>query len=214
MSQRRTSQITLFLCPVEGCDMRFKSTRGRTQHICAKHPNFGVNLNEPNGGDLDSERESQSDDTNTQAGTGSHQPVDSSPSSHTSQLLDQADDHMDIDIVSDFLQPPMAQAGTGSPFQALSPPAFHDLRLSPFSISQSPGIHPHGESSDAYDSKSIGHSQATSSSPFSDSSPADTTASADESATTCASSDYHLILNGKFSFNIKSILLINYSSSL
>ena len=203
MSQRRTSQITLFLCPVEECDIRFKSTRGRTQHICAKHPNFGVN--EPTGGD--SERESQSDDMNTQAGTGSHQPVDSSPSSHTSQLLDQADEHMAIDMVSDFLQlePPMAQAGTGSPFQVLSPPlAFDDLRLSPFSTSQSPGIHPHDESSDAYDSESIGDSQATSSSPFSDSSPADTTASADESATTCASTDYHPILNGKFTHSISS----------
>ena len=209
MSQRRTSQITLFLCPVEGCDIRFKSTRGRTQHICAKHPNFGVRINEPTSSN--SECESQSDDTNTQAGTGRHGPANSSPSSHTSQLLNQSDERMVIDIVvSDFLQPPMAQAGTGSPFQVLSPPpAFDDLRLSPFSTSQSPGIHPnhpHEESSDAYDSESIGHSQATSiaSSPFSDSSPADTTSSADESATTCASTDYHLILNGKFTHSISS----------
>ena len=214
MSQRRTSQITLFLCPVEGCDMRFKSTHGRTQHIFAKHPNFGINEPGHSGESSRSDNNLPVNGMNTRLGAHLSRSIDSSPSSHTSQLLDQADDHMDIDIVSDFLQPPMAQAGTGSPFQALSPPAFHDLRLSPFSISQSPGIHPHGESSDAYDSKSIGHSQATSSSPFSDSSPADTTASADESATTCASSDYHLILNGKFSFNIKSILLINYSSSL
>ena len=181
--------------------MRFKSTHGRTQHICAKHPNFGVN--EPTG---ESERESQSDDTNTQAGTGrlgSHRPVDSSPSSHTSQLLDQADEHMVIDpepIVSDFLQPPMAQAA--SPFQVSSPPpAFDDL--SPFSTSQSPAIRPHDESSDAHDSESTGHFQTTSSSPFSDSSPADTTASADESAT-CASTDYHPILNGKFTHSISS----------
>ena len=210
MSQRRTSQITLFLCPVEGCDIRFKSTRGRTQHICAKHPNFGVN--EPTTGSGDSEHESQSDDTNIQAGTGSHRPIDSSTSSPTSQLLDQlADEHMVIDpgpIVSDFLQPPMAQAG--SSFQGLSPPpAFDDLRLSPFSTFQSPasGIHPHDASSDPYESssESIGHSQATSKSPFLDSSPADTTASAsaDESAT-CASTDYHLILNGKFTHSITS----------
>jgi hypothetical protein len=140
------------------------------------------------------------------AGTqaGSHCPVDSSPSSHTSQLLDQADEHMVIDpgpIVSDFLQPPLAMAQAGSPFQVSSPPpAFDDL--SPFSTSQSPAIHPHDESSDAYDSESTGHSQATSSSPFSDSSPANT-ASADESAT-CASTDYHLILNGKFTHSISS----------
>jgi hypothetical protein len=214
MSQRRTSQITLFLCPVEGCDIRFKSTRGRTQHICAKHPNFGVNEPTGGGGGGDSEREpeSQSDDTNTQAGRlGSHQLVHSSPSSHTSQLLDQADEHsMDImiasdpgPIVSDFLQSPMAQAGSPAGFQVSSPPpAFDDLRLSPFSTFQSPAIHPHDESLDAYDSEPIGHFRATSSSP-SNSSPADTTASEDESAT-CASTDYHPILNGKFAHSISS----------
>jgi hypothetical protein len=104
-------------------------------------------------------------------------------------------------IVSDFLQPPRAQAG--SPFQVSSPPpAFDDL--SPFSTSQSPAIHTHDESSDAYDSESTGHSQATSSSPFLNSSPADTTASADESATCASTTDYHLILNGKFTHSISS----------
>jgi hypothetical protein len=109
---------------------------------------------------------------------------------------------MVIDPEPDFLQPPMAQAG--SPFQVSSPPPAFD-ELTPFSTSQSPAIHPHDEISDAYDSESlaIGHSQATSSSPSSDSSPADTTASADESAT-CASIDYHPILNGKFTHSISS----------
>jgi hypothetical protein len=105
---------------------------------------------------------------------------------------------IDPELEPDFLQPPMAQAG--SPFQVSSPPPTFD-DLSPFSTSQSPAIHPHDEISDAYDSESlaIGHSQAISSSPSSDSSPADTTASADDSeSATCASIDYHLILNGKF----------------
>jgi hypothetical protein len=173
---QRTSQTTLFLCPDEICDMRFKSTYGRTQHICAKHPNFGTN-----------EPESQSDDTNRD-----HRSIDSSPSSHTSQL-DQADEHMVIDadppptgIVSDdFLQPPM----TYSPFS--SPAPFDDLL--PFSTSQPPAIHPHDECSDADDIESTGRSHATS--PFlDDPSHADT---ADESATG-AFTDYHLILNGKF----------------
>jgi hypothetical protein len=187
MSQR----TTLFLCPVDGCDMRFKSTYGRTQHICAKHPNFGINV---------SESPSRSDDTPDRG----HRPVDSSPSSHTSQL-DQADEHMVIDsdphpIVSDdFLQPPM----TYSPFKFSSPPpAFDDLLPFSGATSQSPAIHspnhPHDRSSDADDSdiESTGHhSQATS--PFLDDSyPADT---ADESATSRgAFTDYHLILNGKF----------------
>ena len=66
--------------------------------------------------------------------------MDSSPSSHTSQL-DQADKHMVIysdppPIVSDdFLRPPMIY----SPFS--SPAPFGDLL--PFSKSQSPAIHPH-----------------------------------------------------------------------
>ena len=158
--------------------MWFKSAYGWTQHICAKHPNFGIN--EP-------ESPSRSDDTNTGGG---HRPTDSSPSLHTSQL-DQADEHMVIDsdpppIVSDdFLQPPMAY----SPFS--SPPPFDDLL--PFSAPQSPAIHPHDGSSDADDIESTGHSRATS--PFlDDSSPAD------ESATRAFTTDYHQILNGTSKF--------------
>ena len=126
MSQR-TSQITLFLCPVEGCDTRFKSTCGWTQHIFALHPNFGIN---------ESTAKSWSDDANW----------DPSPSSHTSQLLDQADKHWHMGQVinsdpppilsgsDDFLQPPM----TYSPHS--SPPPFDvddPLGLLPFSASQS-----------------------------------------------------------------------------
>jgi len=33
---------TIFLCPVDGCDMRFKSTSGRTRHLHHKHTDFGV----------------------------------------------------------------------------------------------------------------------------------------------------------------------------
>ena len=106
---------------------------------------------------------------------GGHQlePIDSSPSSHTSRRLDQADEHMTIDsdppptgiVFDDFLQRPM----TYSPFP--SPPPFDDMIPSSFSTSQS--------------------------------SPANT---ADEPAT-CAFTDYHLILNGKFIHSILSTAL-------
>ena len=159
MSQRPTGQITLFLCPVEGCDMRFKSTHGQTQHICAKHPNFGIN--EP-------KSRSQADDMDR-----GHRPIDSSPSSHTSQLDLEADEHMTIDsdppptgiVFDDFLQLPTV---TYSPSPFPSPPPFDNMI--PFSTSQS--------------------------------SPADT---ADESAT-CAFTNYHLILNGKFIHSISTAL--------
>ena len=200
MSRRLgTSQITLFLCPVEGCDIRFKSTGGRTQHICAKHPNFGIkDLLEPV---PDSDSESRSDDMN-------NRPINSSPSSHTSRL-GQADEHMVVDsdpppilASDDFLQPPMTYA---SPFLARTPsPRLFDDLLLPFSTSQSPAIHPwaHDRSSDldADDIKSTGRSQATSPtrSPFlDDSSPADT-ADSDVSESESAFTDYHPILNGKF----------------
>ena len=66
-----------------------------------------------------------------------------------------------------------------------------------------PAIHPYDESSDAddLDIESTCHSQETS--PFLGGlSPGDT---ADESAT-CAFTDYHLILNGKFFLSISSAL--------
>lgn len=181
MSQR----ITLFFCPSEGCNMRFKSTYGRTQHICAKHPNLGID-----------EPDSRSDDSDldTQANTGSlrgHLPIDSSPPSHSCQLdHNEADEQMDIDtdpppspIVSDdLLQPPTPVI-----------PAIHS------------GWHSssHDRSSDADDIESTGHSRATS--PFLDnSSPADTS---DESATASgAFTDYHLVLNGKFIYSTPSVL--------
>ena len=176
MSQR-TSQTTLFLCPVEGCDMRFKSTCGRTQHICAKHPNFGIN-----------KPESRSNDMNTARG---HRPIGSSPSSRTSQLDQaQADEHtMVIDsdpptVSDDFLQP----RTTYSPFSRL--PLFDDDLL-PFSTSRSPAIHPHAGSLDTDDIESTGHSRATS--PFLDNS-------------SNADTDYHPILNGKFLHLISSAL--------
>ena len=175
-----TNQITFFLCPVEGCDIRFKSTYGRTQHICAKHPNFGIitgtdsdNLNEPG--------EPRSDDMNR-----SHRPIDSSPYPHTTgSQLDQFDERMSIDSEldesDDFLQPPMAYAG---PFS--SPPPFDNLL--PFPASQSPAIHSHdgfarGSDADDIESTASGHSQAT-----------------------CAFTDYHLILNGKFIHSISNAL--------
>jgi hypothetical protein len=175
--------------------MRFKSTYGRTQHIYAKHPNFGIN--EP-------DSESQCDDTNTGRG---YRPIDSSPSSHTSQF-DQADERMVIDsdlppILSDDLLPlPM----TYSPSLSL-PPVFDDPS-SPFSASQSPAIYPHDGSSDADDVESTGHSQATSPFPASedlDSSLADTV-DAYESASH-AFTDYHPILNGKYIHSIRSSAL-------
>jgi hypothetical protein len=177
---QRTSQTTLFLCPVEECDMRFKSTYGRTQHIYTKHPNFGIN-----------ESESRSDDTNR-----GHRHIDSSPSSHTSQL-DQADEYMviDSDPPPDFLQPPMTYRDSLSPFKFSSPAPFEDLLPQAFSTSRSPAIHPHDRSS-ADDIELTGHSHATS--PFrddSESSPAD-----------CGFTDYHLILNGK-SIHLKSSAL-------
>jgi hypothetical protein len=185
-----TQRTTLFLCPAEGCDKKFKTTYGRTQHICAKHPNFGIN--EP-------------DDMNS---FGGHQQPGTNSSHTTGSQFDQSDEHMVIDsdppgppIVSDdFLHPPMSY----SRFSTRSPPLFDDMLPRPFSTFHSP-VHPHDGSSessdaDAIDIESTHHSRATS--PCLDSSPADT---ADVSATLpqCAFTDYHPILNGKFihSFN-------------
>ena len=204
MSQR----TTLFLCPAEGCNLRFKTTSGRTKHICAKHPNFGINDNGPD--DLDTNR--------------GHQPSGTSNSLHTTgSQFDQADEHMIIDsdplapltVSDDFLHPPMGYSHSSSP------PLFDNMLPRPFSTFHSP-VHPHdsdrGSESSDHDAADIestlshhSSSRATSTSPFLDSSPA-------SPADTCAftASDYHPILNGKFisSFNIKYIVLINYSSSL
>ena len=187
-------RTTLFLCPIERCNRRFKSTYGRTQHISAKHPNFGIN---------DSEPKSQSDDLDTNTGSlGGHRPITSSPSSHTSQL-DQADENMVIDSDTGtppvlglsgsdgFLQPPT----TYSPF--LSPPPFDDLPVPPSPFPQSPAIHSHDASLDPNDSdiELTGHSES------------DDTASADESATSASSfTDYHPMLNGKLIHSIPSAL--------
>ena len=177
--------------------MRFKSTYGRMQHICAKHPDFGIN-----------EPESRPDDDTN----GNHRPraIDSSPSSHTSQLNQgyQADEHMVIDsypppiLSDDFLQPTMAYSTFSSPLPVT---VLDDLLPQAFSTSQSPAIHPHDGVSDVDDIESIGHSSSQSNPPFfNDSSPVDT---ADESATsTCTFTDYHLILNGKFIRPISSVL--------
>ena len=120
MSQQ---QSTLFLCPVEGCDMRFKSTHGRTQHIFAKHPNFGINEPGHSGESSRSDNNLPVNGMNTRLGAHLSRSIDSSPSSHTSQF-DQADEHMINDSDPppvDFLQPPM----TYNHFS--SPPPFGEL---------------------------------------------------------------------------------------
>lgn len=193
MSQQ---QSTLFLCPVEGCDMRFKSTHGRTQHIFAKHPNFGINEPGHSGESSRSDNNLPVNGMNTRLGAHLSRSIDSSPSSHTSQF-DQADEHMinDSDPPSvDFLQPPM----THNHFS--SPPPFGELL--PFPTSQSPAIHPHDGSPDADDIEPTVYSQPEATSFFLNNPPSDM---ADEPAT-CAFTDYHPILNGKFNHSILTAL--------
>ena len=134
MSQRQTQiPLTLFPCPVEGCDMRFRSTSGRTQHILTKHLNFGIDtLSQP-----------QADCGNTST----VRPIDyllppqasqSSPQHTVDQLAD--DDDPDNSMVAD---PPFSP----------SPPSA--LRL--------PSVHPDDEIFDMNHVESTSHSHTTSS---------------------------------------------------
>jgi hypothetical protein len=175
MSQR----TTIFLCPVEGCDTRFKSTHGRTQHIWAKHPNFGIN-----------EPESPS------------RSLDSSPSSHTGQIDQAASD--DFLQPPTTYSPQASESSSQPPFDDLSLP----ISPSQYPAIPSPP-HNGSSDADDMQVEQTGHWHSQSTSPslrlnnLRESSPADTE---DESATGGAFTDYHPFLNGKFICSITSAL--------